>query len=61
MKVAKFIVALSAALVLIAVLVLPQINEARRAHAAASQPNPGAGQGQSNVTVGTSERSTPPI
>ena len=55
MKVAKLLVALSATLVLIAVLVLPQIIEARRGRAGVTS-SPGVVQGQSNVTVGTSAR-----
>jgi len=55
MKVAKLLVALSGTLVLIAILVLPQIIEARRGRAAVT-PTPNVVQGQSNVTVGTSVR-----
>ncbi|HSQ23079.1 MAG TPA: hypothetical protein VLN44_01645, partial [Pyrinomonadaceae bacterium] len=55
MKVAKLLVAMSGVFVLIAILVLPQIIEARRARAAMT-PLPNAGQGQSNVTVGASVR-----
>ena len=51
MKVAKLLVALSGTLVLVAILVLPQIIEARRARAAGTPSN--VVQGQSNVTVGT--------
>src|SRR5215813_1274865 len=53
MKVAKLIVALSGTLVLIAILILPQIIEARRARATAPA-NPV--QGKSDVTVGYSVR-----
>ena len=55
MKVAKLLAALSGTLVLIAILVLPQIIEARRARAAVT-PSPNVVQGQSNVTVGSSVR-----
>src|SRR5947207_2490556 len=54
MKVAKLLVALTATCVLIVVLVLPTIIEARRARA--TNPSPAAGQGKSNVTVGESVR-----
>src|SRR5215813_3529573 len=55
MKVAKLLAALSATLILIAVLVLPQIIEARRGRAPAGEPVPVQGEGH-NVTVGTSVR-----
>jgi fibronectin type III domain protein len=53
MKVAKLLVALFGTILLVALLVLPQIIEAKRKRAA-SPPAPIAGQGQSNVQVGAS-------
>src|SRR5438128_3069669 len=61
MKFAKFIVALAGTLFVLAVLVLPQVIEAKRARAAlASMTNP---QGNSNVIVGASTHNdkSPPL
>jgi hypothetical protein len=60
MKVAKLLVALCGTLLVIAILVLPQIIEAKRAREAATQAG---GQKKSDVTVGQSTRNdtSPPL
>ena len=51
MKFAKLILALAGAVLVVAILVLPQVIEAKRARAALASMNP---QGNSNVIVGAS-------
>jgi len=60
MKFAKLILALAGTILVIAILVLPQVIEAKRARAALAAMNP---QGNSNVTVGESTHNdkSPPL